>query len=129
MSIAPHSHIVTAAHPARPPHMNDSARLNGLATTPLGTDGEAILISVVIGCGVGTVCKSSGSKKGYKYVDQVRSLISGCRRVLRMTLSFSCLRFIMLSRALEIFHNGAMRYMECYQDEYEYEYGLMHRGM
>jgi hypothetical protein len=47
----------------------------------------------------------------------------------RLTLSFSCLRFIMLSRALEIFHNEATRYMECYQDEYEYEYGLMHRGI
>jgi hypothetical protein len=35
----------------------------------------------------------------------------------------------MLSRALEIFHNGAMGYMECYQDEDEYEYGLMHRGI
>ena len=49
----------------------------------------------------------------------------------RLTLSFSCLQFIMLSRALEIFHNGAMRYMECYQDEDEdeYEYELMHRGI
>ena len=67
MSIAPHSHIVTAAHPARPPHMNDSARLNGLATTPWGTDGEAMLISVVIGWDAETVCKLSGSRRGYEF--------------------------------------------------------------
>jgi len=61
MSIAPHSHIVTAAHPARPPHMNDSARLNGLATTPWGTDGDAMIVSSVYSCRMGTVGKSRRS--------------------------------------------------------------------